>query len=406
MAAHGLSADHALKMDYVMHSTDTIHAYNAFNLDESVIQFVNTLLQNAIHKNASDIHLEPQAESCRIRFRCDGLLIHAMFIEPDFALKVMTRFKIMANLNIAERRLPQDGRIQLQIEAKIDMRINTCPTLFGEKIVLRILDSNPIYLDINTLGFTSEQQALFLKSLSLPQGLILVTGPTGSGKTMTLYSALAHLNQIEKNILTVEDPVEIELAGINQVNINTRIGLDFAKALRTFLRQDPDILMVGEVRDAETATIAMQAAQTGHLVLSTMHTNSASETITRLQSMNIAAYHLASSLTLVIAQRLIRKLCMHCKLPDDSSINAYRAVGCEYCNHGYHGRIGIFELLPMTESITKTILSGANSQIILQQMRQENAVLLWESGLEKIRTGITSYSELMRVLGNDQPIDY
>jgi type IV pilus assembly protein PilB len=354
--------------------------------DEPITAVVDQLIQNAIEKNTSDIHIEPYENHCRIRFRRDGLLAETASIPSSLAMRMSTRLKIMANLNIAERRLPQDGRIQLSKEKKWDVRISTCPTLFGEKIVLRLLNTQPMQLDIATLGMTAAQQHLFLTKLQQPQGLILVTGPTGSGKTITLYSALQHLNKIEKNISSVEDPIEIELHGINQVPVNTKIGLDFATVLRTFLRQDPDVIMVGEIRDLETATIAMQAAQTGHLVLSTLHTNSAKEALTRLQSMGIASYHLQHTISLIIAQRLIRMLCTHCKqaeiLPADPHRTrvTYRAMGCEQCYQGYQGRLGIFELI-------------ATHQDAASNMR------LWDAGIEQVRSGMTSYAELMRVLG-------
>ena len=379
--------------------------------DEPVIKFVDQLLQNAIQHHASDIHIEPNATHCRIRFRQDGLLYEAANIPLYLAIRITTRLKIIANLNIAERRLPQDGRIQLRQSSRIDIRINTCPTIFGEKIVLRILDSNTVNFDINMLGFTDIQKQLFLEKLTQPQGLIIVSGPTGSGKTSTLYSALQHLNQIEKNISTVEDPVEIELKGVNQVYINTKIGLDFACVLRTFLRQDPDIIMVGEIRDAETAMIAVQAAQTGHLVLSTLHTNSAAETIVRLQSMGLLPYHLVSSISLIIAQRLVRKLCDHCKQPEmlptechqqfksTSPFIAYKAHGCKFCHQGFKGRIGIFELIPMTDKIIPVLLTGANMAQIHKEIKTENCMLLWEAGLEKVRLGITSFTEIIRVVG-------
>lgn len=386
------------------------HLENIEQSDEPVIEFVDRLINDAVDKNISDIHIEQYEHHSRIRFRRDGLLYEAAIIPPHLAARVTTRLKIMAHLNIAERRLPQDGRIRLKQESKIaspkiDIRINACPTLYGEKIVLRILNANYVNLNIDSLGLTQAQKKLFLAKLSQPQGLILVTGPTGSGKTLTLYSALNYLNRIEKNISTVEDPVEIELPGINQVNINTKIGLDFASILRTFLRQDPDIIMVGEIRDPETANIAMQAAQTGHLVLSTMHTNSAAETITRLQSLGIAAYHLISSVALIIAQRLVRKLCKNCKQPEILPAEctpfniSYRPIGCEYCCGGYQGRIGIFELIPVTEKIAHVILSGANVHEILDQAKREKCTFLWDAGTEKVRDGITSLSELIKVAG-------
>ena len=379
--------------------------------DEPVIQFADHLIDEAIEHRISDIHIEPYEEHCRIRFRRDGLLHEAAVVPLHLATRLATRFKIMGNMNIAERRLPQDGRIQLREPDKRDIRINTCPTLHGEKMVLRILDAGHVQLDIHLLGLTATQEALLLANLAQPQGLILVTGPTGSGKTMTLYSALHYLNQIEKNIVTVEDPVEIELPGINQVNVNPKIGLDFASVLRTCLRQDPDIIMIGEIRDTETANIAVQAALTGHLVLSTLHTRSAVETMIRLQSMGIAAYHLANSISLIVAQRLVRKLCDHCKQPeilpprlDDTHAHttpftAFRPIGCQYCNQGYQGRIGIFELLPVTEKITQCLLSGKSLSQILIQVQRTEGMRLWEAGLQKIRQGITSLAEITRVAG-------
>ncbi|OGT35211.1 MAG: hypothetical protein A3F11_02065 [Gammaproteobacteria bacterium RIFCSPHIGHO2_12_FULL_37_14] len=362
------------------------------NFNESVIQVVNRLLQDAILNHASDIHIEPYHQHCRIRFRSDSLLHEVATFPSPLAMQMITRLKIMANLNIAERRLPQDGHISLQNDHKIDIRISTCPTLFGEKIVLRLLNSSAIKSDIHQLGLTDTQQQLFLNKLKQPQGLILVTGPTGSGKTITLYSALHYLNQIEKNIVTIEDPVEIELAGINQVMVNNKIGLDFATILRTFLRQDPDIIMVGEIRDNETATIALQAAQTGHLVLSTLHTNNAIETITRLQHMGIPSYHLIASISLIIAQRLVRRLCQFCK---------HTHLGCENCHEGFKGRIGIFEVLPITHSIAKIILAGGDRLKILNQAKAENIMFLAQAAQKKVEAGITNIAEVDRVLTNE-----
>lgn len=380
-------------------------AENTEQNDEPVIEFVDRLLADAVEKRVSDIHIEPYDKLCRIRFRRDGLLYEATTTPAHLAPRIITRIKVMANLNIAERRLPQDGRLPLQKE-KIDVRVNTCPTLFGEKIVLRLLDASRIQLDLPALGLTEPQQALFLAKLMQPQGLILVTGPTGSGKTITLYSALRYLNQIEKNISTVEEPVEIELAGINQVNVNTRIGLDFASVLRAFLRQDPDIIMLGEIRDTDTATIAMQAAETGHLVLSTLHTNSALEAITRLQSMGVATYHLISSLSLILAQRLMRKLCSHCKQPHTlpalfDYTPVYQASGCDDCHQGYKGRTGIFELVPMTEKLAALMLEKVGKSHLLQQLQQEGIPLLSDAAMQKVKQGITSYAELKRVIGHD-----
>lgn len=361
---------------------------NSTNYEEPLIRFVDIIIQNALQKSASDIHIEPYKTICRIRYRQDGILYEIAEIPGKLASRLVTRLKVMAQLDISERRLPQDGHFQITQAGVIDVRINTCPTLFGEKVVLRLLDARKTSMEINSLGFTADQKKIFLEKISQPQGLILVTGPTGSGKTMTLYSALRHLNISEKNISTVEDPVEIQLAGINQVNINPKIGLHFATALRTFLRQDPDILMVGEIRDPETAEIAIQAAQTGHLVLSTVHTNSALETLARLQSMGIAPYHLSRSISLIISQRLIRKLCQHCR----------HAQACEHCLDGYQGRVGIYEFLPMTEAIAQLILSGAATQTISAQLQGQGFLSLRQIAMEKVKLGITSLSEINRVL--------
>jgi len=358
--------------------------------DESVIAVVDQLLGDAIEKKVSDIHIEPYEQGSRIRYRRDGLLCEAALLPAHLSVRIITRLKIMANLNIAERRLPQDGRLTLLTRlpktTPLDIRVNTCPTLHGEKMVLRLLDTATIRLTIGALGMNEKQSALFLASLARPQGLILVTGPTGSGKTVTLYSALQQVNQLEKNISTVEDPVEIELHGINQININPKIGLDFAAVLRALLRQDPDILMVGEIRDLETATIVLQAAQTGHLVLSTLHANSAAATLLRLQTMGVATDQLMGAISLIIAQRLLRQLCQHCKQPapfalEGCTYQGYAPVGCERCYQGYRGRTGIFELLPVTNR------------------KKESGPMLWEAGLEKVQHGMTSYAELIRVMG-------
>lgn len=376
--------------------------------DEPISNFADQLIQKAIEKQASDIHIEPYQHYCRIRFRCDGILSETTSIPPELATRLTMRLKIMAGLNIAERRQPQDGHIRWHKSSSLDIRINTCPTLFGEKIVLRLLDKTHINLDIHYLGFTEKQKTLFLDKLAQPQGMILVTGPTGSGKTVTLYSALHYLNQIEKNISSVEDPVEIELNGINQVTINPKIGLDFAAVLRSLLRQDPDIIMIGEIRDHITAQIAIQAAQTGHLVLSTLHTNSAAETIQRLQSLGISPCNLIHSISLIIAQRLVRKLCQYCKQPDILPANlqqlihiAYRAHGCEHCHAGYIGRTAIFELMPMSAALAKQIASGSDISPSLLG-KQRACVSLYEASLALIRDGMTSYTEIKRVLGTEE----
>jgi type IV pilus assembly protein PilB len=391
--------------------TNTLNVQeSATHYDEPLIKFVDDIIQHALQKSASDIHIEPYETHCRIRYRQDGILYEITEIANTLASRLITRLKVMAKLDISERRLPQDGRFQLQqAEVAIDIRINTCPTLFGEKIVLRILDINKLSLNINTLGLTDAQKNIFLHTISAPQGLILVTGPTGSGKTVTLYSALNYLNIATKNISTIEDPVEIQLVGINQVNVNPKIGLSFSNMLRTLLRQDPDIIMVGEIRDTETAEIAIQAAQTGHLVLSTVHTNNAIDTLSRLHAMNIAAYHLINSLSLIIAQRLVRKLCCHCKIPEILSADIreqlkigdnvlYRPQGCQHCLHGYHGRIGIYEVLPITAAIIDLMIEGANNGEVSQQIENEGFINLRQRGIQLVTQGITSLSEINRVI--------
>lgn len=368
--------------------------------DEPIIEFVDRLIQDAVSRQASDIHIETYEQFSRIRFRHDGLLAEAAVIPRHLGNRVITRLKIMANLNIAERRLPQDGRIQLHFGRTTDLRVNVCPALSGEKIVLRIMHPDQFRLAIDELGMNSMQKQLFLQRLNQPQGLILVTGPTGSGKTVTLYTALQSLNCVEKNISTVEDPVEIELSGINQVSINPKIGLDFAAVLRSLLRQDPDVLMIGEVRDAETALTAAQAAQTGHLVLSTLHTNSAADTLVRLQSMGIAAHLVTASLSLIIAQRLVRKLCRRCRRQDMTDGQTQCVPqGCDDCHQGYQGRTGIFEVIPMTDLLSSLILSGASVRQLRDALHREGCLLLREAGLEKVRMGITSLAELARVTG-------
>jgi type IV pilus assembly protein PilB len=371
--------------------------------EEPLIKFVDNVIRHALQKSASDIHIEPYANDCRIRYRQDGILYQIAAIPAHFAARLSARLKVMAGMDIAERRLPQDGRFQMDADRtqSVDIRMNTCPTVYGEKVVLRILDGRISGQEINMLGFTPMQKKIFLKNISRPQGLILVAGPTGSGKTVTLYSALRYLNSAEKNISTIENPVEIHLPGINQVNINPKIGLHFATALRTILRQDPDIIMVGEIRDVETAEIAIQAAQTGHLVLSTIHTNSAIETFMRLQTMGIETYNLTHSLTLIVSQRLARKLCPHCKIAENNPSQdfiSYEAVGCNQCLYGYQGRIGIYELLPFTDNIKNLFLSHSPPGVIYQHLHQENFLSLAACGMLKVKEGITSYSEINRII--------
>lgn len=391
----------ALASDTTQQQTDSLKN-TEIKEDEPVIRFVDQLIQDAYIKAVSDIHIEPFAMHCRIRFRRDGILYEVTEIPHHLYIRLITRLKIMAQLDIAEKRLPQDGRIRIPQNLQIDIRISICATLFGEKVVLRLLDAAKMLLDINSLGLLEYQKKILIKKITEPQGLILVTGPTGSGKTLTLYSALHYLNTKEKNIQTVEDPIEIQLPGINQVAINPRIGFDFAMVLRAFLRQDPDIIMLGEVRDGETAKIAFQAAETGHLILSTLHTNGALQAIFRLQSMGIATDTLAHALTLIIAQRLVRKLCAHCKIKKEDDINndiLYKAQGCAYCHQGYQGRIGIFELIAMTENLSQLLLQGSTQATLMQEAYKEGFITLKQAGLEKIASGITTATEINRILG-------
>ncbi|WP_026971555.1 type IV-A pilus assembly ATPase PilB [Aliagarivorans marinus] len=384
--------------------------------DTPIVVYINKILMDAIRRGASDLHFEPYEHRFRIRFRIDGIL-HEIAAPPvNLANRFSARLKVMAKMDIAERRLPQDGRIKIKTghNKAIDMRVNSLPTMWGEKIVLRILDSSAAKLNIDVLGYEEKQKQLYLKALSRPQGMILVTGPTGSGKTVSLYTGLNILNTDEVNISTAEDPVEINLPGINQVHINNRAGLTFASALRAFLRQDPDVVMVGEIRDLETAEIAIKAAQTGHLVLSTLHTNSAAETLTRLLNMGVPAFNIASSVSLIIAQRLARRLCEHCKKPADiaaehyqelgfnqqqidAGISVYEPVGCEHCTSGYKGRVGIYEVMPMSGDIARLIMEQGNSLQIAAQAETEGMYNLRMSALEKARNGVTSLAEVERV---------
>jgi len=343
--------------------------------DAPIVRFVNKILLDAIRIGASDVHFEPYEKRYRVRYRTDGVLKEVSQPPINLAGKIAARLKVMSQMDISERRIPQDGRIKMKISKNkaIDFRVNTLPTLWGEKIVLRILDPTSAKLGIDALGYEEDQKQLYLEALSNPQGMILVTGPTGSGKTVSLYTGLNILNVEGTNISTAEDPVEINLEGINQVNVNNKVGLDFASALRSFLRQDPDVVMVGEIRDLETAQIAIKAAQTGHLVLSTLHTNSAAETLTRLANMGVPAFNIATSVSLIIAQRLARRLCSHCKQPanipnealteagfDSEQIESgefYHPVGCAHCNGGYKGRVGIYEVVKVTDAVSRIIMS-------------------------------------------------
>jgi type IV pilus assembly protein PilB len=382
--------------------------------DSPVSRFIYQVLVDAVRKKASDIHFEPYETRYRIRLRCDGILVESHHPANQLSRRLSSRLKILAKLDIAERRTPQDGRIKLAISdlKTIDLRVSTLPTIWGEKIVLRILDASAINLDIDQLGYNADQQKLYLDALKQPQGMILMTGPTGSGKTVSLYSGLKILNDAQRNISTAEDPVEIHLDGINQVQLNDKIGFGFAQALRAFLRQDPDVVMVGEVRDKQTAEIAIKASQTGHLVLSTLHTNSAVETIIRLKNMQVEPYNLVSSLSLIIAQRLVRTLCMHCKQPETElepikhvfeSLGhgtIYRAndKGCNQCTYGYTGRIGIYEVLPFTQSIARAVMEEHCISDLEALAVKQGMQTLKQSGLEKLRLGITSFQELQRVL--------
>jgi type IV pilus assembly protein PilB len=384
--------------------------------DAPIVKYINKVLLDAVRKGASDLHFEPYEKKYRIRFRIDGILYEVATPPVNLSSRFSARLKVMARLDIAERRLPQDGRIKLKLakNRSIDLRVSTLPTMWGEKVVLRILDSSAASLNIEMLGFDDKQKQLYLTTLAKPQGMILVTGPTGSGKTVSLYTGLNILNTSECNISTAEDPIEINLTGINQVQINPKAGLTFAGALRSFLRQDPDVVMVGEIRDLETAEIAIKAAQTGHLVLSTLHTNSSAETLTRLLNMGVPAFNVASSVTLIMAQRLARRLCPHCKqehhIPNaellemgythnevNAGITLYKPVGCSECSNGYKGRVGIYEMMPMSESIANLIMEGGNSLQIAQMAINEGMMTLYRSGLEKARIGLTSLAEVNRV---------
>ncbi|WP_425439700.1 type IV-A pilus assembly ATPase PilB [Pseudocolwellia agarivorans] len=383
--------------------------------DAPIVVYINKILLDAIKKGASDLHFEPYEKSYRIRFRIDGILSEVSRPSIKLASRMAARLKVMSKLDIAERRVPQDGRIKIALSKKksIDFRVSTLPTMWGEKIVMRILDSSSAMLGIEMLGYEDEQKKIYTEALDQPQGMILVTGPTGSGKTVSLYTGLNILNTPERNISTAEDPVEINLEGINQVQINVKAGLTFPGALRSFLRQDPDIVMVGEIRDLETAEIAIKAAQTGHLVLSTLHTNSAAETLNRLLNMGVPAYNVASSVSIIIAQRLARRLCTQCRveehipehellrqgfLPEQlPQVKIYKAVGCDHCTGGYKGRVGIYEVIKITDSIATIIMEGGNSLEVAEQCQKEGFNNLRQSGLIKAMNGITSLEEINRV---------
>jgi type IV pilus assembly protein PilB len=384
--------------------------------DAPIVRFVNKVMVDAIKKGASDIHFEPYEKHFRIRLRQDGVLTEIARPPVALAMKVSARLKVMARLDIAERRIPQDGRIKLKLSKNraIDFRVNTCPTLFGEKVVCRLLDPSSAQLGIDALGYEENQKQIYLQNLAKPYGMILVTGPTGSGKTVSLYTGLNILNTADRNISTAEDPAEINMPGVNQVNVNPKVGLTFAAALRAFLRQDPDIIMVGEIRDLETAEIAIKAAQTGHLVLSTLHTNDAPKTLTRLVDMGVKPYAIASSVSLIIAQRLARRLCGNCKEPVDipaeallkegftkadieSGVTIFSAKGCSQCTAGYKGRVGIYQVMPCSETIGRIIMEGGNALQIAASAKTEGVADLRQSGLKKVKDGLTSLEEINRV---------
>lgn len=374
-----------------------------------IILFTNKILIDAIEQRASDIHLEPNEKSYRIRLRVDGILHEYTHLTLSIAQRLTTRIKVLAQLDIAERRLPQDGHFNMCLsQRQIDLRVSCCPTVYGEKIVLRILEPNSLPLSIEKLGFDALQQKIYLKYLQRQQGMILITGPTGSGKTVTLYSGLRTLNTMQLNITTIEDPVEIHLEGINQININVKAGLQFTTALRAILRQDPDVIMLGEIRDLETAKLAVNAAQTGHLVLATLHTSNATDVLLRLMNLGVPAYNIASVVSVIIAQRLCRVLCNHCKIPIAElpneftnipvTANIYDACGCLQCNAGYHGRIGIYEVLEITPSIMQIIQNDGKATSIIQHAKAYGHRDLSQTSLEKVYAGITSISEIMHIV--------
>ncbi len=383
--------------------------------DTPVVRFINKMLLDAIRMGSSDLHFEPFEKSYRVRFRTDGVLHEVASPPNNLAPRIAARIKVMSQMDISERRVPQDGRIKLKVSKSkaIDFRVNTLPVLFGEKIVLRILDPGQAKVGVDALGYEDDQKKLYMEALKKPQGMFVVTGPTGSGKTVSLYTGLQILNTPELNISTAEDPVEINLDGINQCPVNAKVGLDFSKALRSFLRQDPDIIMVGEIRDLETAEISIKAAQTGHMVMSTLHTNSAPETITRLRNMGVPAFNLATSLNLIIAQRLARRLCS-CKeklnIPAsallekgfsqedvDQGLEIYGPKGCDKCTAGYKGRVGIFEVVKITPPISKIIMEDGNSLEIAKECKEQGFNTIFESALIKVKAGLTSLDEVDRV---------
>lgn len=381
------------------------------NEADQIGAYIQTMIQQAVQLHASDIHLEPRHHDYRIRYRIDGLLHDIATTPNELAIRIATRLKIMGQLDIAEKRLPQDGRIVFNNTQQTMVRINTCPSIHGEKLVLRLNHANT-YLSLNELGLLPSQYDLFYSKLINPHGMILVTGPTGSGKTITLYSALKILNTTANNIITIEDPIEIELLGATQIQINDPIGLSFSRILRSILRQDPDIIMLGEIRDQETATLATHAANTGHLLLATLHANYAYEAFSRLQSLGLSLECMLHSLTLVIAQRLVRKLCAYCKLEShstthhsfkkllSSSQTIFDAKGCKLCHQGYRGQTAIYELLPMSDELARLILESSPKQLILSYLHEHQWISLQEACLKKIMTGETTLDEYLRILGD------
>lgn len=383
--------------------------------DAPVVVYVQQLLEQAVAVQASDLHFEPYEQSYRVRLRIDGQLREVSSAPLAFRERLAARIKVMARLDVAEKRLPQDGRMKLKLPNghELDLRVSTLPTLFGEKVVVRVLDARQAQLDLSSLGYEPEDLHLLEQAIRRPHGMVLVTGPTGSGKTQSLYACLHLLNTAEVNIATVEDPCEIQMTGINQVNVQDKPGLGFAVALRAFLRQDPDILMVGEIRDLETAQIAIQAAQTGHLVLSTLHTNDAAATLVRLRNMGVAAYNIAASVSLITAQRLVRRLCPHCREPavlpaevlqqaglnsngqEASTYRVYTPRGCDACHKGFRGRTGIFQVMPVSTAMQELILQEAGTLELDRQARQEGVRNLREAGLRKVIAGETSLDEVL-----------
>lgn len=419
MQSFGSFADGDLSVDFEdTEEDDSGESKLSDGIDEApVVKFVNKMLVDAIRMGASDLHFEPYEKSYRVRFRVDGVMEKMANPPVQLASKIAARLKVMSQMDISERRIPQDGRIKLKLSKNkaIDFRVNALPTLFGEKVVLRILDPSSAMLGIDALGYEPDQKEMFLEALHKPQGMLLITGPTGSGKTVSLYTGINILNTGSTNISTAEDPVEINLEGINQVNVNPKVGLTFSSALKAFLRQDPDIVMVGEIRDLETAEIAIKAAQTGHMVLSTLHTNSAPETLTRLRNMGVASFNIATSVNLVIAQRLARRLCKNCKKPldiprqslleigftdedlDNPDNIIYEPVGCSECREGYKGRVGIYEVMKVSADISRIIMEDGNAIDIKDAALKNGFRDLRRSGILKVLQGVTSIQEMMRV---------